>query len=66
MLYHRMDSVDKIVEIWKNQFDSAAFEKKLLLIYVANEVIMQSAKKAKSEFVIAFGNVFVECFKSIM
>jgi len=66
MLFHRNDSVEKILEIWKNQFDSAAFEKKLLLIFAANEVIILSAKKAKTDFIIAFGNIFIDCFKNIM
>jgi hypothetical protein len=65
MLFHRNDSVEKIIEVWKNQFDPAAFEKKLMLLFVANEVIILSAKKAKTDFIIAFGNVFIDCFKSI-
>lgn len=65
MLFHRNDSVEKIIEVWKNHFDPAAFEKKLILLFVANEVIILSAKKAKTDFIIAFGNVFIDCFKSI-
>ncbi len=66
MLFYRNDAVDKIIEIWKNQFTSAATEKKILLIYVVSEVISQSAKKGKLEFVKAFGDILVECFTDIM
>lgn len=66
MLFHRNDSIPKIIDIWLTQFKSAAVEKKLLFIYVANEVIQQSAKKGKYDFVRAFGDIFIECFTEMM
>jgi len=66
MMFFRNESVERILEIWKNQFDCAGLEKKMLFIYVANEVVLQSSKKAKFEFVRAFGDVFVDCFNDIL
>ena len=66
MMFFRNESVVRILEIWKNQFVSAGVEKKMLFIYVANEVLLQSSKKAKFEFVKAFGDVLVDCFNDIL
>ncbi len=66
MIYHREFSHEKIVDAWKRQFFSVPPENKIMLIYVANEVIMQTSRKGKLEYVKDFGNAFIECFKDII
>jgi hypothetical protein len=66
MIFHREASFDKIIDAWCRLFHSSPAESKLLLIYVANEVLFQTSRKGKFEYVRGFGDVFIDCFKEIM
>ncbi len=63
MMYHRELYHDKITDAWVRQIHSVPSERKLLLVYVANEVLMQTYRKGKTEFIRDFGDAFMDCFK---
>jgi hypothetical protein len=66
MIFFRESNSDKIIDAWSRQFHSVGPEIKLLLIYVVNEVIFQTSRKGKLEYVRGFGDQFIDCFKDLM
>ena len=66
MIYHRELNHEKIVDAWKRQFFSVPADIKVILLYVANEVIIQTSRKGKLDYVKDFGDSFIECFKDII
>jgi hypothetical protein len=65
MTYFRENFHDNIISIWKSHYYSAPPEIKILLIYVANEAIVQSSRKGKMEYTKGFGDIFVDAFKDM-
>ncbi len=49
LAYYRT-SADRIIEIWKEQYFSSMADRKLLLLYVANETIHMTCAKVSSQF----------------
>jgi hypothetical protein len=66
MIFFRESYSDKIIDAWCRQFHSVAPELKLLLIYVVNEVIFQTSRKSKLEYVRGFADQFIDCFKDLI
>jgi hypothetical protein len=66
MTYFRDVAHDKIISIWKKHFFSAGVETKVLMLYVANEVITQSSRKNKLEYIKGFGDIFIDVFREIL
>ncbi len=66
MIYHRELNHEKIVDAWKRQFFSVPPEIKIILVYVLHEIILQTSRKGKTEYVRDFGDTLLECFKDVI
>lgn len=65
MNYFRDVNHEKIIDMWKKHFDNSEADNKFLLIFVAHEVILQSSKKGNMEYIKGFGDVLIDCFRSV-
>jgi regulator of Ty1 transposition protein 103 len=54
-----------VVRCWENAFQKADMEKRLILIYLANDVV-QTSRRAGREFIEAFHMALPEAFKHMM
>jgi hypothetical protein len=63
MLYFRTPFHHKLLGIWKSYYTNSNEDDKLLLIYVINEVILQTNAKFNEEYIQAFGDILEETFK---
>jgi hypothetical protein len=58
MMYYRETGSSRCLELWKRQFYLAKKETKIQLIYAAHDVLMQSSRKNRIEYIKGFGDMF--------
>ncbi|EKG15188.1 RNA polymerase II large subunit CTD [Macrophomina phaseolina MS6] len=60
IMFHRRHA-DRTAQLWMQRLKESAPNKRLSLIYLANEVVQQSKARKKAEFVNAFSPIIAEC-----
>lgn len=60
------ENSESVVNVWKYYFNfTKTQEDKVALIFLAHEVIEQTARKKNDVFIIAFGDIFYEIFETL-
>ena len=65
-LFFREDHSKKLIEMWKRQYHSVDTEKKINLIYVVHEILINSSKKNKIDYIRGFGDIMIEIFEELL
>jgi len=66
MMYYRDTSCTRCLELWKRNFYLGNNDTKLSLIYVAHDVIIQSNRKQRVEYIKGFGDMFLEVLRDLI
>lgn len=66
MIYYRDTAIARCLELWKRQFYTANNDTKVQLLYVANDVLMQSARKNRPEYIKGFRDIFVSALRDFI
>ncbi len=65
-LFFREGYSKRLIDIWRKNFYSVEAEKKLNLIYVLNEIIINSSLKNKIDYIKGFGDILKEIYGEIL
>ena len=65
-LFFREGYAKKLIDIWRKHFYSVDCEKKLNLLYLLHEIIINSSKKNKIDYIKGFGDFLKELFEEII
>lgn len=66
MMYSRDTASSRCLELWKRQFYIANNDTKLQLLYAAHDVLIQSSRKNKFEYIKGFGDMFVTVLRDFV
>jgi hypothetical protein len=66
MMYHRDTGFARCLELWKRQFYIGNNDTKLNLLYVAHDVLIQSSRKGRTEYIKGFGDMFFSLLKDFI
>ncbi len=66
MMFHRDAAFTRCLELWKRHFYLGNNDTKLQLLYLANDVLIQSSRKNKPEYIKGFGDMFVTVLRDFI
>jgi hypothetical protein len=66
MMYYRDTGSARCLELWKRQFYMANNSTKLHLLYVSHDVLINSSRKNKYEYIKGFGDMFVTILRDFV
>ena len=65
-LFFREDHSKKLIEMWKRQYYSVNVEKKMNLIYVVHEILINSSRKNKMDYIKGFGDIMIDFIDELL
>lgn len=65
-LFFREDHSKKLIEMWKRQYYSVDTEKKMNLIFVVHEILINSSRKNKIDYIKGFGDIMISIFDELI
>ena len=65
-LFFREEHSKRLIELWKKHFFNSDIERKMNLIYVVHEILINSSQKNKIDYIKGFGDSLIEIFEDLI